>query len=137
MPATTTEKVVEAPGLMARLEGGVVKVGRVWPVPAREIKKEGSVGSLLAMRNEAVRRPSAVGVKVTSKVVDCVGLREVSAGSVIVNSDKLVPDLLVIARPERGAVPVFRMVRVTVVVEPVLVGPRSRVLRASDRGVVP
>jgi hypothetical protein len=26
---------------------------------------------------------------------------------------------------------------VTVVVEPVLVGPRSRVLRASDRGVVP
>lgn len=70
VPATTTEKVVEAPGLMARLEGGVVKVGRVWPVPAREIRKEGSVGSLLATRKEAVRGPSAVGVNVTLKVVD-------------------------------------------------------------------
>lgn len=70
MPATTTEKVVEAPGLMERLEGGVVKVGGVWPEPAREMRKEGSVGSSLATRKEAVRRPSAVGEKVTSKVVD-------------------------------------------------------------------
>ena len=61
---------MEAPGLTARLEGGVVKVGRVWPVPAREMRKEGSVGSSLVMRKEAVRRPSAVEVKVTSKVVD-------------------------------------------------------------------
>ena len=134
MPATTTEKVVEAPGLMERLEGGVGKVGRVWPVPAKEIRKEGSVGSLLAMRKEAVRMPSAVGVKVTSKVVVWFAFKEERSGSVMVNSDRWVPALLVMARSARGEVPVLRMVRVTVVVVPVLVGPRSRVLWASERG---
>ena len=61
----------------------------------------------------------------------------VSVGSVRVNSEEWVPVLSVMARPVRGEVPELRMVRVTVVLEPVFVGPRSRVLRASDRGVVP
>lgn len=60
-----------------------------------------------------------------------------SVGSVRVNSDGWVPVLFVMARPLRGDVPEFRMVRVTVVLEPVLVGPRSRVLRASESWVTP
>jgi hypothetical protein len=54
-----------------------------------------------------------------------------------VNSDEWVPNLSVMARPERGDVPELRMVRVTVELEPVLEGPRSRVPWAFASWVAP
>src|SRR5687768_17057708 len=84
----------------------------------REIENGFSSGSLLAMSSVAVCGPGVTGAQVTVKVVEAPGASTAAPGALTENCAGVPAGPLEMERPVRSALPVLRMVKVRVAVEP-------------------